>query len=234
LDRISVLIVDGNVDFTEMLHESIRKDENWEVCLAPNGEVALTYLKQHTPNIVVLDIRLPDMSGIHLLEHIISRYSASGIRVIMISGYGNEDERVKCLEMGAADYLAKPFRLGELIHHIKLVLGLYIPQNTALSQEVFTNRDLKVDFNANILIVRGRQVKLTKTEWALLRELIYSAGRTVAYRQLLCKVWDIEYEDEKGILQENIYRLRAKIEPESANPQYTVNIPGIGYRFQMN
>jgi DNA-binding response OmpR family regulator len=107
VESISVLIVDDNIDFTEVLLESLRKDENWKVDSVPNGEATFLYLKKHAPTVAVLDVRLPDMSGIQLLEHIVSRHPTSGTPVIMISGYGNADERLKCLDLGAADYLAK-------------------------------------------------------------------------------------------------------------------------------
>jgi two-component system, OmpR family, KDP operon response regulator KdpE len=234
VESISVLIVDDNVDFTEVLQESLRKDENWKVDSVPSGEATFLYLKKHAPTVAVLDIRLPDVSGIQLLEHIVSRHPSSETRVIMISGYGNADERLKCLDMGAADYLAKPFKARELIHHIKLVLGLNIAQKSVSAMGVFNHEALNIDFNACVLTTRGREVFLSKMEWSLLRELASSAGNMLTYRQLLQKCWSPEYCDEKGLLQEAIYRLRSKIESEPSNPLYIVNVPGVGYRFQLN
>jgi two-component system, OmpR family, KDP operon response regulator KdpE len=234
VESISVLLVDDNIEFTEVLQESLRKDENWKVDSVPNGESALFFLKMHAPTVVVLDVRLPDMSGIQILEYIVSRHSTSETRVIMISGYGNADERLKCLDMGAADYLAKPFKARELIHHIKLVLGLNIAQKSVSVLGVFSHEELNIDFNACVLTLRGREVILSKMEWSLLRELASNAGNMVTYRQLLQKCWSSEYCDEKSLLQETIYRLRAKIEPEPGKSRYIVNVPGVGYRFQLN
>ena len=231
MDDISVLIVDDNRELTQWLQISIKEAEGWAVYIAETGEAALEYLKQSTPTVAVLDIKLPGISGIDLLKHMVSHDSTSGIRVIMISGYGDEDQRVSCLKMGAADYLPKVFKPFELIHHIKLVLGL-LPEKTSFTRGIYIDRILKIDFHAHLLTVNGQESKLTPTEWKILEELVHNAGKTQTYIQLLHKVWGSDYGNDKGLLHANVSRLRSKIDPDPQNARYIITVPGIGYRFQ--
>jgi two-component system KDP operon response regulator KdpE len=151
----------------------------------------------------------------------------------MLSAKDEEQDKVKCLEIGADDYITKPFGSGELVARINAVLRLTRARETAVTEPNFVCGDVKINFVQRKVTVRRKIVKLTPTEYNLLRELALNAEKVLTYNQLLNRVWGAEYAQEREYLHVFTSRLRAKIEDDRNNPEYIITIPGVGYKFQL-
>ncbi|PJF42701.1 MAG: DNA-binding response regulator [Phototrophicales bacterium] len=222
-----VLVVDDEprmIDFIRMNLEL----EGFQVVEARNGLEALEAIRTHLPDIVLLDVMMPQLDGFETLRML---REFSTVPVIMLTAKGEEDDKVRGLELGADDYLTKPFSPRELSSRIRAVLRR-IDMPSAADQAILKIDDyLSVDFNKREVIVGGKRVKLRPTEYRLLYHLIENAGWTVPHEQLLAKVWGYEYRDEAHYVRLYINYLREKIEPDSSNPRYIFTERGVGYRF---
>jgi len=156
----------------------------------------------------------------------------SQIPIIMLSARGDESDKVKCLELGADDYITKPFGASELIARVRAVLRRTEAARTIPTQPSFTSGDLKISFAQRQVIVADKEVKLTPTEYSLLQELVLNAGKVLTHTHLLNKVWGLEYRDERWYLHVFVRRLRVKLEPDPQNPRYIMTVPGVGYQFK--
>jgi two-component system KDP operon response regulator KdpE len=193
---------------------------------AVSGQEALVITAAQKPDIVVLDLGLPDIDGVEVIRQL---REWTGTPIIILSVRGSEDDKIAALDAGADDYLTKPFGMGELIARIRAALRRAVqPQN----EPVFTNGTLKVDLANRIVTLAGQEIPLTRHEYELLRTLVTHAGKVLTQRQLLKEVWGPGYEQEFHLLQVNISNIRAKIDPEPGRSRLIVTEPGVGYRIR--
>jgi DNA-binding response OmpR family regulator len=222
-----ILVVDDEprmIDFIRMNLEL----EGFQVFEARNGIEALESIRTKLPDLVILDIMMPQLDGFETLRML---REFSTIPVIMLTAKGEEDDKVRGLELGADDYVTKPFGPRELSSRVRAVLRrLDIPATP--NQAILKIDDyLSIDFNQREVIVGGKRIKLRPTEYRLLYHLIENAGWTVTHEQLLAKVWGYEYRDEAHYVRLYVNYLREKIEPDPSNPRYILTERGVGYRF---
>jgi len=194
---------------------------------APDGSTALDLVRQHLPDLVVLDVRMPGMDGFETLRAL---RRVSDVPVIMLTVQADEADRIRGLDLGADDYLAKPFSPAELVSRAQAVLRrTHAP--TAQARVVAVDDDLRIDFAAHEAIARGARVKLRPTEWRLLYHLVQNAGWLLTHDIILAKVWGPEYIGQDNYVRLYITYLRQKIEPDPAHPRYILTERGVGYRF---
>ncbi len=222
-----ILVVDDEsriIDFIRMNLEL----EGFQVLEAQNGLQALEVIRTQLPDMVILDVMMPQLDGFETLRML---REFSSIPVIMLTAKGEEDDKVRGLELGADDYVTKPFGPRELSSRVRAVLRR-AEMPSAPNQAILRIDDyLSVDFNQREVIVDGERVKLRPTEYRLLYHLIENAGWTVPHEQLLAKVWGYEYRDEAHYVRLYVNYLREKIEPDPSNPRYILTERGVGYRF---
>lgn len=203
--------------------------EGFQVIEAHDGLAALEAVRTQLPDVVLLDVMMPKLDGFETLRML---REFSSIPVIMLTAKGEEDDRVRGLELGADDYVSKPFGPRELVSRVRAVLRRAEAVNVSPKRAVLTIDDrLSVDFNRREVIVEGQRIKLRPTEYRLLYHLIENAGWTVTHEQLLAKVWGYEYRDETHYVRLYVNYLREKIEEDPANPKYILTERGVGYRF---
>lgn len=202
--------------------------EGYDVSEAENGLVALDKVREELPDAVLLDVMMPTMDGFETLARI---REVSAVPVIMLTVKGDEDDRVRGLDLGADDYVTKPFSPRELSSRIRAVLRRVDAAKPGGAEPLVIDEDLAIDFPRRAVIVRGEHVKLRPTEYRLLVHLVENAGWIVPQETLLSKVWGPEYRDDNQLLRLYIAYLRKKIEPDPANPRYIFNERGVGYRF---
>ncbi|RLC59335.1 MAG: DNA-binding response regulator [Chloroflexi bacterium] len=226
---MKVLVVDDEPDMLKVITWSLNFQEpDWEVLTASEGEQALELVAQENPDIVLLDVAMPEMDGFEVLQEI-RRFS--DVPVIMVTVREGELDKVRGLELGADDYVTKPFGHLELLARIRAVLRR--TQSWPLAhEEPFVCDDLRVDFVTREVTVAGRPVALTNTEYRLLYHLVRNAGRVLTHETLLTRVWGREYVDEIDYLRVYIGRLRSKLEPDPSRPRYIFTERGVGYRFR--
>ncbi len=181
------------------------------------------------PDLVILDIMMPKMDGFEVCRRL---REWSQIPTIMLSARGDETDKVKCLDLGADDYLTKPFGTRELLARVRAVLRRTEATKTVSTPPLFTSGDLRISFAQRQVTVAGKEVKLTPTEYSLLQEFVLNAGKTLTHSYLLDRVWGPEYRDEREYLHVFVHRLRTKLEPDATNPKYIMTVPGVGYRFR--
>jgi two-component system KDP operon response regulator KdpE len=220
---LHVLVVDDEVQIRRFLRISLEAN-GYSVYETDNGQDALVRAAQLRPDLVILDIGLPDMSGIEVLSRLREWDSTP---VIMLSVRDSDRDKVAALDAGADDYLTKPFSLDELMARLR-VAERHARPNPA--SEIFVSGDLHVDLSKRLVTARGEPVKLTPTEYALLRLMIQHAGKVLTHRQILREVWGPEYVDETHYLRVYFAQLRQKIEADPAMPTIILTEPGVGYR----
>ncbi len=226
---MKVLVVDDEPDVVKLIAMSFHLQEpDWEVLPAYDGERALDLVASENPDIVLLDVAMPEMDGFRVLKEI-RRFS--DVPVIMVTVKDDELSKVRGLELGADDYITKPFSHLELLARVRAVLRR--AQSLPLAhEEPFVCGDIRVDFVRRQVTLKGKPVDLTNTEYKLLYHLVRNAGRTLSHEALLARVWGREYIDEIDYLKVYISRLRAKLEEDPSNPQYILTERGLGYRFR--
>jgi two-component system KDP operon response regulator KdpE len=193
---------------------------------ASSGLEALTTAANYRPDIIILDLGLPDIDGTDVTKLF---RQVTKIPIIVLSVRGSENDKIAALDAGADDYLTKPFGVGELLARLRSNLR----RSTQLAPElIFINGDLTVDLEKRSVTVSGREVQLTPTEYDLLKMLVTHAGKVLTHNQLLREVWGTGYEQEFHILHVNISNLRRKVEPDPTRPQFIITEPGVGYRLK--
>jgi two-component system KDP operon response regulator KdpE len=180
------------------------------------------------PDLVLLNVMMPDMDGFETLQRL---RSVSSVPVIMLTAKGDEEDRIRGLDLGADDYVTKPFSPRELLSRIRAVLRRSEPLASQSAEPLVIDEDLSIDFPRREVIVRGERIKLRPTEYRLLLHLVENAGWIVPQETLLAKVWGPEYTDDNQLLRLYITYLRKKIEADPSNPRYIFTERGVGYRF---
>jgi len=222
--KAMVLVVDDDVRMLRMMKRMLEL-EGFDTLIANSGESALKVFEKESPDLVLLDIMMPDMNGYIVCKHI---REFSQIPIIMVTAMGDDKEKVEGLDIGADDYVTKPFSASELAARVRAVLRRIGPQEESPGA-TFQYKDLVIDFTSRRVTVSGRELILTSTEYRLLSYISRNAGRVVTPDQLLDKVWGEEYIGAPHLLQVNIARLRKKLGDDAKHPTYILTRPGIGY-----
>jgi two-component system KDP operon response regulator KdpE len=221
-----ILVVDDDKQLLRAMRINL-KARGYDVDLAPDGSTALAHAVKAPPDLVVVDLGLPDMDGVEVIQGIRGWLAAP---VIVLSARHLEQAKVRALDAGADDYVTKPFCMDELLARVRAALRRSAP--AAAPEVAVTVTDaFTVDLTAKRVMRDGRDVRLTPTEWHLLEVLVRNPGRLISQRQLLQEVWGPRYESETNYLRVYMAQLRAKLEPDPANPRYLITEPGMGYRF---
>jgi DNA-binding response OmpR family regulator len=227
-DAKRILVVDDEPRMIGFIRMNLEL-EGYQVLEAHNGVEALEIIRTQLPDLVLLDVMMPEPDGFETLRML---REFSTIPVIMLTAKGEEDDKVYGLELGADDYVTKPFGSRELSSRVRAVLRRAEMPSASPEQAVLKiDERLSVDFNRREVIVNGQHIKLRPTEYRLLYHLIENAGWTVPHEQLLAKVWGYEYRDETHYVRLYVNYLREKIEEDPSNPKYILTERGVGYRF---
>ncbi|MBM2831870.1 MAG: operon transcriptional regulatory protein KdpE [Dehalococcoidia bacterium] len=221
-----VLVVDDEPGIRRFLR-TILPPHGYTVLEVASGREALSASATQRPDVVILDLGLPDMDGTDVTR-LLREWTK--IPIIILSVRGEEQDKVAALDAGADDYLTKPFSLGELLARLRAALRRAAQTEVG---PVFIDRDLIVDMAQRVVRVLGQEVQLTPTEYSLLRALVINAGKVLTHHQLLREVWGPSYEGETHILRVNISNLRRKIEADPARPVHIITEPGVGYRLRI-
>jgi two-component system KDP operon response regulator KdpE len=228
MKKTRILVVDDELSIIKFLRANLEA-RDYEVLTAMDGVEALQTMEMELPDLVILDIMMPKMDGFEVCRRLCEW---SQVPIIMLSARGHEEDKVKCLDLGADDYITKPFGASELIARVQAVLRRTDKSGGKASQPVFASGDLKIDFVKRHVAIAGKEIKLTPTEYSLLQEFALNSGKVLTHTHLLNRVWGPDYRDERQYLHVFVRRLRDKLELDPANPQYIETVSGIGYRFQ--
>ncbi|MEM9952569.1 MAG: response regulator transcription factor [Chloroflexota bacterium] len=221
--NLNILIVEDDEDTAEVVC-TLLQDAGFRATAVDRGEMALDKITAQNPDLVLLDLNLPDISGIEVLRHVRSH---SFLPMIVLSGFGKDKDRVVALEAGADDYMAKPFSPEELIARVKALLRRV--EWTPKPETHLRVRDLELDMPRRQATIHGAKLHLTPIEYGILVMLMRQAGQVVSHEDLLSSVWNDEYKDDFSVLRVNISRLRQKLEDNPRRPTYIVTAPGQGY-----
>jgi len=222
-----VLVVDDEPRMIHFIRLNLDHD-GYEVIEATSGTQALELLRDRMPDLILLDVMMPDMDGFETLQLL---REISTVPVIMLTAKGEEEDRVRGLELGADDYITKPFSPREMVSRVRAVIRRTETPNPHTREAIEVDDRLKIDFDRREIFVEGELVKLRPTEFKLLFHLVQNAGWVVPHDQLLAKVWGYEYRDETHYLRLYVNYLRKKLEADPSDPQYILTERGVGYRF---
>jgi two-component system KDP operon response regulator KdpE len=225
---MTILIVDDEPRIRDFVRLNLEM-ERYRVIEASKGLEALEQLRENLPDLVVLDVSMPEMDGFETLK---AMREVSTVPVIMLTVRQSDQDRIRGLDLGADDYVAKPFNPRELLLRIRALLRRSLMPAPSRKTEIVVDPDLRIDFSRHEVIVRGAKVVLRPTEYRLLYHLVNNAGRLLTHETLLSKVWGREYRDEAHYLRLYITYLRQKIEKDPAHPRYILTERGVGYRFK--
>jgi two-component system, OmpR family, KDP operon response regulator KdpE len=222
---VRVLVVDDERPIRRFLQASLSA-HGCTVFEAATGQEALAAVATDRPDVVILDLGLPDIDGIEVTRQL---REWTQIPIIILSVREHEADKIAALDAGADDYLTKPFGVGELLARLRVALR---HATQPAGESTFATGDLTVDLVQRVVMVGGHEIQLTPTEYDLLRVLVTNAGKVLTHRQLLRQVWGVGYEGETHLLRVNMSNLRRKIEPEPTRPAYVITEPGVGYRLR--
>ena len=220
-----ILVVDDEAAIRRFLHTILNAQE-FSLHQAETGHAALAAAATVRPDIILLDLGLPDLDGVEVIRRI---REWSAVPIIVLSVREREDDKVKALDAGADDYLTKPFGISELLARIRVALRRSVQQ---VPEPLFTSGDLEVDLARRRVSVGGAEVQLTPTEYDLLRLLVSHSGRVMTHSQILKQIWGLAYLEQPHLLRVNISNLRHKIEADPSRPRHIVTEPGVGYRLK--
>ncbi len=220
-----ILVVDDEPEIRRFVRASLRAHQN-EVFEADTGGRALGAVMDYRPDLILLDLGLPDIDGVEVTRQV---REWSQTPIIILSVRGRESDKIEALDAGADDYLTKPFGMGELMARIRVVMRR---ATRTVQGPVYRVEDLSVDLSRHQVMLAEKEISLTPTEFDLMRVLIQNAGKVVTHHQLIHKVWGTPYGDESRLLRVNISNLRRKIEPNPNQPHYILTELGVGYRLR--
>jgi len=223
-----ILLAEDEVALRDFVSRNLRA-RGFEVLEASNGLEAVALWERENPHLLILDVMMPRMDGLEVCRRVREH---SAVPIIVLTALDSESDKVSALDLGADDYLTKPFGVEELLARVRAVLrrtqwDAMPPTSSGIKQF----GDLEVDLTGHIVRLRGEEVRLSPIEFALLEQLITNAGKVLTHRILLQRIWGPEYGGEAEYLRVYINRLRHKLEPDPANPRYILTEPGVGYRF---
>jgi two-component system, OmpR family, KDP operon response regulator KdpE len=221
-----VLVVDDETSIRRYLRAALGA-QGFTIYEAGNGQEAINAVISHHPDIIILDLGLPDFDGIEVTRRL---REWSETPIIVLSVREAEIDKIAALDAGADDYLTKPFGTGELMARMRVVMRRIGGKS---DEPVLQVDRLKMDVSRRLVTVDENQISLTPTEYEILRLLLQNAGKVLTHRQLLKQVWGTTYESEMHILRVNISNLRRKIEPDPSRPHYLLTEPGVGYRIRV-
>jgi len=228
--RVSVLLVEDEESFVDALTIGLNR-EGFDVAVARDGQQAITLFAKDTYDIVLLDLMLPKVSGLDVCRAI---RTTSEVPIIIVSAKGEEVDMVLMLEIGADDYVTKPYRLRELVARIRAVLRRREShENVMASDDEITLGPIRMDIDARRCYVNGEEIKLRKKEFALLRLLLENPGRVLTREVLIDRVWGSDYVGDTKTLDVHIKRLRSLIEDDPKNPEHITTVRGVGYRYEI-
>ena len=225
MKQFRILVVDDEERILNFLRSKL-KASGYEVLTASNGLEGLEQAQTQEPDLIVLDLLMPKMDGLEMLKEL---RSFSIVPVIILTAKGSDADRIKGLQLGADDYLPKPFNPDELVARIEAVRRRLEPGERRKLSEVVNLGNVTIDFEKRTVLVNGEGIYLTRIEWLLLSQLINNAGRLMLYEELLTWVWGPEYRDDVQILRTWISRLRNKLESDPNNPKLIRTVPKAGY-----
>jgi two-component system KDP operon response regulator KdpE len=223
-----VLVVDDEAGLARALAITLRAF-GWEVHVAQDGRSALREAAGFHPDVVLLDLGLPDIGGLEVIEAL---RGWSRVPIVVLSARQHGEDKVDALDAGADDYVTKPFGMDELLARLRAAVRRAQPAEEGGDTLVVAG-DLQIDLSRRLVLRDGAEVRLTPTEWAMLEVLVRNAGRLVPRRQLLQAVWGPEYSEETNYLRVYSAQLRRKLEADPANPRHLITHPGAGYRFEV-
>ena len=219
----AALVIDDEPQIRRLLRVTLEAN-GYSVSDAATGQAGIVQAAQARPEIILLDLGLPDMDGVEVLRRI---REWSRVPVIILSVRDRENDKIAALDAGADDFVTKPFSSGELLARLRTTLRRSQPQS---AEAIFRNGTLEVDLSARVVRKSGAEVKLTPTEYALLRLLVVHAGKVLTHRQLLADVWGPNAVEQTQYLRVHIAHLREKLEANAAQPKFILTEPGVGYR----
>jgi two-component system KDP operon response regulator KdpE len=227
-DNGTILMIEDELAIRRFLKPSL-ESQGFKILETTNGTEGLSLASSHNPDIVLLDLGLPDMDGLEVVKRL---REWAAFPIIIITARGKEKDKIAGLDAGADDYLTKPFSVGELMARIRVALRHAQSVKRGGQDPIFETPDFKVDLSARVVTVRGKEIHLTPNEYDLLSLLIRYAGKVVTQKQILKEVWGPASGDQIQYLRIYIYQLRHKIEADPDRPKYIVTESGVGYRLK--
>ncbi len=224
-NKTTVLVIDDEIQIRRLVRVSLEAN-GYRVLEAPTGKEGIAETAQHRPDIVLLDLGLPDLDGVTVLKRL---REWSRVPVVVLSVRDREEDKIAALDNGADDYVTKPFSTGELLARLRVAQRHAQPATDAA---VFRSGHLEVDLTARVVTVNGKEVRLTATEYSLLRLFVQHAGKVLTHRQILREVWGPTYVEQTHYLRVYMAHLREKLEANPAQPELFLTEPGVGYRLR--
>jgi two-component system, OmpR family, KDP operon response regulator KdpE len=224
--KARVLVVDDEIEIVRALQRSLT-GHGYEVLVAGKGEQALEIIEQSSPDLMLLDLALPGMSGLEVTQRVRKQ---SDLPIIVISVKNKERDKVLALDLGADDYISKPFGVNEVLARIRVALR-HAARMMPRAEPILTIGPLQIDFAQQLVTVNRQEVKLTPTEYDLLKVFVTNSGKIMTQQMLLTQVWGTSHDAKAHYLHVYIGQLRRKIEPDPAHPRFLTTISGVGYRF---
>jgi two-component system KDP operon response regulator KdpE len=223
--RPRILVVEDEAMLLSTLRLTLDR-QGFDVEAVSTGADALTALERRHPDVILLDLGLPDMDGVEVVRQ--ARSLGFTTRLVVLSARGSDRDKVTALDLGADDYLTKPFSMPELLARVRVALRHLGPPSAS---NIHTFDDLSIDYARRVVTAQGREIKLSPTEWELLKTLVSEPDRVLTYRTLLQRVWGPAYGEEEHYLHVYVANLRKKIEANPRSPRHIITEPGVGYRF---
>jgi len=225
--KTTILTADDDPQLLRLIARNLQL-EDYDVLVASDGKQALEQIEQQAPDLVLLDVMMPKMDGFTVCQRV---REFSAVPIIIVTARGQDQDKVRGLDLGADDYLTKPFSIEELLARVRAVLrrAQFTASEQAHTMRTATIGDLTIDYAQHLVTMRAQEIELTPTEYRILAYLAQNSGRVLTQDLLLEQIWGSEYAGEGHMLQVNINRLRRKIEPDPLHPRYILTRVGIGY-----